>query len=40
MEYYEEVYKKAGLKVLDFETKKFQRQTDTFIDTFALSVKP
>lgn len=33
------LYEKVGLKVIDFETKEFQRQTDTFIDTFALSVK-
>ena len=34
------LYEKVGLEVIDFETKEFQRQTDTFIDTFALSVKP
>ena len=33
------LYKKVGLKVIDFETKEFQRQTGPFIDTFALSVK-
>jgi len=34
------LYEKVGLKVIDFETKEFQRQSDSFIDTFALSVKP
>ena len=33
------LYKKVGLKVIDFETKEFQRQTGSFVDTFALSVK-
>lgn len=33
------LYKKVGLKVVDFETKEFQRQAGTFVDTFALSVK-
>ena len=33
------LYKKVGLKVIDFETKEFQRQADSFVDTFALSVK-
>ena len=33
------LYEKVGLKVIDFETKEFQRQTGPFIDTFALSVK-
>ena len=33
------LYKKVGLKVVDFETKEFQRQTETFVDTFALSIK-
>ena len=32
-------YEKVGLKVIDFETKEFQRQAGPFIDTFALSVK-
>lgn len=35
-----ELYKKVGFRIIDFETKEFQRQTDTFIDTFALSIKP
>ena len=35
-----ELYKKVGLRVIDFETKEFHRQTETFIDTFALSIKP
>ena len=34
------LYEKVGLKVVDFETKEFQHQSDSFIDTFALSVKP
>ena len=34
------LYKKVGLKVIDFETKEFQRQVGPFIDTFALSIKP
>ncbi len=34
------LYKKVGLKVIDFETKEFQRQADPFVDTFALSTKP
>ena len=34
------LYEKVGLKVIDFETKEFQRQADSFIDTFALSIKP
>jgi ubiquinone/menaquinone biosynthesis C-methylase UbiE len=34
------LYKKVGLEVVDFETKEFQRQAGTFIDTFALSVNP
>ena len=33
------LYEKVGLKVVDFETKEFQRQAGSFIDTFALSVK-
>ena len=33
------LYEKVGLKVIDFETKEFQRQAGSFIDTFALSVK-
>lgn len=33
------LYEKVGLKVIDFETKEFQRQAGPFIDTFALSVK-
>ena len=35
-----ELYKKVGLRIVDFEAKEFQRQTETFIDTFALSIKP
>ena len=35
-----ELYKKVGLRIVDFETKEFQRQTESFIDTFALSIKP
>lgn len=35
-----ELYKKVGLRIVDFETKEFQRQTEAFIDTFALSIKP
>ncbi len=34
------LYEKVGLKVIDFETKEFQRQSDSFVDTFALSIKP
>ena len=34
------LYKKVGLKVIDFETKEFQRQTGSFVDTFALSINP
>ena len=34
------VYKKVGLKVIDFETRGFQRQAGPFVDTFALSIKP
>ena len=34
------LYKKVGLKVIDFETKEFQRQVGPFVDTFALSIKP
>ena len=34
------LYAKVGLKVVDFETKEFQRQAGPFIDTFALSIKP
>lgn len=34
------LYEEVGLRVVDFETKEFQRQTETFIDTFALSIKP
>ena len=34
------LYKKVGLKVVDFETKEFQRQAGPFVDTFALSTKP
>ena len=33
------LYEKVGLKVIDFETKEFQRQAGPFVDTFALSVK-
>ena len=33
------LYEKVGLKVVDFETKEFQRQAGPFVDTFALSVK-
>ena len=33
------LYEKVGLKVIDFETKEFQRQAGSFIDTFALSIK-
>ena len=33
------LYEKVGLKVVDFETKEFQRQAGSFIDTFALSIK-
>lgn len=33
------LYKKVGLEVIDFETKEFQRQGSSFIDTFALSIK-
>ncbi len=33
------LYEKVGLKVIDFETKEFQRQAGAFVDTFALSVK-
>lgn len=33
------LYEKVGLKVIDFETKEFQHQAESFIDTFALSVK-
>ena len=33
------LYKKVGLRVVDFETKEFQRQTEPFTDTFALSIK-
>ena len=35
-----DLYKKVGLRIVDFETKEFQRQAETFIDTFALSIKP
>ena len=35
-----ELYKKVGLQVVDFETKEFQLQSGSFIDTFALSVNP
>ena len=34
------LYKKVGLEVIDFETKEFQHQNSSFIDTFALSIKP
>ena len=34
------LYEKVGLKVIDFETKEFQRQAGPFVDTFALSIKP
>ena len=34
------LYKKVGLEVIDFETKEFQRQVGSFIDTFALSMNP
>lgn len=33
------LYRKVGLRVVDFETKEFQRQTEPFTDTFALSIK-
>ena len=33
------LYEKVGLKVIDFATKEFQRQTGSFVDTFALSRK-
>ena len=33
------LYEKVGLKVIDFETKEFQRQIGSFVDTFALSRK-
>lgn len=33
------LYEKVGLKVVNFETKEFQRQAGSFIDTFALNVK-
>ena len=33
------LYEKVGLKVIDFETKEFQRQAGPFVDTFALSTK-
>ena len=33
------LYKKVGLEIIDFETKEFQRQDSSFIDTFALSIK-
>ena len=35
-----ELYRKVGLRIVDFQTKEFQRRTETFIDTFALSIKP
>ena len=35
-----DLYKKVGLRIVHFETKEFQRQAETFIDTFALSIKP
>ena len=35
-----DLYKKVGLRIVDFETKEFQRQAETFINTFALSIKP
>ena len=35
-----ELYKKVGLRVVDFETKEFQSQPEPFVDTFALSIKP
>ena len=34
------LYKKVGLKVVDFQTKEFHRQAGPFVDTFALSTKP
>ena len=34
------LYKKVGLNVVDFETKEFQLQARSFVDTFALSIKP
>ena len=34
------LYEKVGFKVVDFETKEFQRQAGPFVDTFALSIKP
>ena len=33
------LYKKVGLEIIDFETKEFQHQDSSFIDTFALSIK-
>lgn len=34
------LYEKVGLEVVDFETKEFQLQRGSFMDTFALSVNP
>ena len=34
------LYEKVGLEVVDFETKEFQLQGGSFMDTFALSVNP
>ena len=34
------LYEKVGLEVVDFETKEFQLQGGSFVDTFALSVNP
>lgn len=34
-----ELYEKVGLEVVDFETREFQGQTGSFVDTFALSIK-
>lgn len=34
------LYETVGLQIVDFETKKFQLQGGSFIDTFALSVNP
>ena len=34
------LYEKVGLQVVDFETKEFQLQGGSFVDTFALSVNP
>ena len=34
------LYEEVGLEVVDFETKEFQFQGGSFVDTFALSVNP